>query len=133
GVTVICTGSHTGGGILRPDETTLFLDSFEPETLAEAIRQVLADDERRAAIGAAARRHAVKMFDPAKNARLVEGVYERVACSSEKTRLLYVHHRGDLGGAPSSLAELIRNLDRDRYDPHVYVPDGPAAELFADA
>jgi glycosyltransferase involved in cell wall biosynthesis len=133
GVTVICTGSQTGGGILRPDETTLFLDSFEPETLADAIRDALVDEERRRTIGQAARRHAVKMFDPATNAELVERLYQRVGATGEKTRLLYVHHRGDLGGAPSSLAELIRNLDRDRYDPHVYVPDGPAAELFADA
>jgi glycosyltransferase involved in cell wall biosynthesis len=133
GVPVICTGSRTGGGILRPDETTLFLGSSDSEALAQAIRNVLADAERRVAISAAARAHAVKMFDPAHNARRVEALYERVASSSGKTRVLYVHHRGDLGGAPSSLAELIRNLDHDRYDPHVYVPDGPAAELFAEA
>ena len=49
-----------------------------------------------------------------------------------RTPVLYVHHRPDLGGAPLSLAELIANLD-ERYEPHVYVPDGPAAKLFADA
>jgi hypothetical protein len=40
-----------------------------------------------------------------------------------------VHHRPQLGGAPSSLAQLIANLDR-RFEPHVYCPDGPAARLF---
>ena len=46
--------------------------------------------------------------------------------------MLYVHHRPQLGGAPSSLAQLIRNLD-DRFEPHVFCPEGPAADLFADA
>ena len=47
-----------------------------------------------------------------------------------RIRALYVHHRGELGGAPSSLAQLIEGLDRDRFEPHVYCPPGPAAELF---
>jgi glycosyltransferase involved in cell wall biosynthesis len=48
----------------------------------------------------------------------------------QRTPILYVHHRGQLGGAPRSLAELIVHLD-DRYEPHVYLPDGPAATLLA--
>jgi glycosyltransferase involved in cell wall biosynthesis len=44
--------------------------------------------------------------------------------------ILYVHHRGELGGAPASLAQLIEGLDRERFEPHVYCPPGPAAELF---
>jgi hypothetical protein len=43
-----------------------------------------------------------------------------------------VHHRPQLGGAPSSLAQLIRHLD-PRFEPHVFCPEGPAAELFAEA
>lgn len=48
-------------------------------------------------------------------------------------RVLYVHHRRELGGAPTSLAYLIRTLDRERFDPHVYCPEGAAAELFRQA
>src|SRR6266542_4129737 len=44
--------------------------------------------------------------------------------------LLFVHHRSELGGAPESLAYLIRELDRGRFEPHVYCPPGPAADLF---
>ena len=47
--------------------------------------------------------------------------------------ILYVHHRAELGGAPASLAQLIEALDRDRYEPHVYCPPGPAAALFRNA
>ena len=35
-------------------------------------------------------------------------------------------------GAPSSLAQLIRHLD-PRFEPHVFCPKGPAADLFAEA
>lgn len=49
-----------------------------------------------------------------------------------RTPVLYVHHREDLGGAPRSLAELIAHLD-ERWEPHVYVPEGRSAELFAEA
>jgi glycosyltransferase involved in cell wall biosynthesis len=49
-----------------------------------------------------------------------------------RIQVLYVHHRPQLGGAPLSLAELIRSLD-SRFEPHVYLPAGPAAELLADA
>jgi glycosyltransferase involved in cell wall biosynthesis len=46
--------------------------------------------------------------------------------------VLFVHHRPQLGGAPLSLAFLIRYLD-GRYEPHVYCPPGPAAALFSEA
>ncbi len=48
-------------------------------------------------------------------------------------RILFVHHRSELGGAPTSLSLLIRNIDRDRFEPHVYCPSGAAAELFRES
>ena len=53
--------------------------------------------------------------------------------AAPRIRILYVHHRGELGGAPESLAQLIRSLDRARFEPHVYCPPGAAARLFAEA
>ncbi len=53
--------------------------------------------------------------------------------AAPRIRILYAHHRGELGGAPESLAQLIRSLDRGRFEPHVYCPPGAAARLFADA
>jgi glycosyltransferase involved in cell wall biosynthesis len=47
--------------------------------------------------------------------------------------ILFVHHRPELGGAPRSLAYLIAELDRDRFEPHVYCPPGAAARLFREA
>ncbi len=47
--------------------------------------------------------------------------------------VLFVHHRSELGGAPESLSYLIRELDRSSFEPHVYCPPGPAAELFREA
>ena len=89
---------------------------------------------RRGASATAAPRatHAEKNFDPAKNARRIEAIYRRIAPQRERIPVLYVHHRPQLGGAPSSLAQLIRHLD-DRFEPHVFCPEGPAADLFAHA
>jgi glycosyltransferase involved in cell wall biosynthesis len=53
--------------------------------------------------------------------------------AARRTSILYVHHRPELGGAPSSLAQLIGGLDRARWEPHVFCPPGPAAGLFRDA
>jgi glycosyltransferase involved in cell wall biosynthesis len=45
-------------------------------------------------------------------------------------RILYVHHRPELGGAPQSLSYLLAALDRERFEPHVYCPPGPASDGF---
>lgn len=46
-------------------------------------------------------------------------------------KILYVQHSGAIGGAPRSLAFLIENLDREKYEPIVILVDhGPAEELF---
>ena len=50
-----------------------------------------------------------------------------------RTPVLYVHHRCELGGAPASLSYLIRELDDEQFEPHIYCPPGPAAELFREA
>jgi glycosyltransferase involved in cell wall biosynthesis len=47
--------------------------------------------------------------------------------------ILLVHHRPELGGAPTSLAYLIRELDRSRFEPHVFTPSGPVVQLFENA
>jgi glycosyltransferase involved in cell wall biosynthesis len=55
------------------------------------------------------------------------------AVTGRPTPVLFVHHRRELGGSPQSLYYLLRALDRDRFEPHVYCPPGPAAGLFEDA
>src|SRR2546423_3868844 len=50
-----------------------------------------------------------------------------------RTPVLFVHHRSELGGAPASLSYLIRELDHDQFEAHIYCPPGPAAELFRQA
>ncbi len=47
--------------------------------------------------------------------------------------VLYVHHRPELGGAPTSLYQLLRAVDRKRYRPVVLCPPGDTAALFASA
>lgn len=46
-------------------------------------------------------------------------------------KILYIHHGGELGGAPRSLSFLINDLDKTKYQPIVLmVADGPARKLF---
>jgi glycosyltransferase involved in cell wall biosynthesis len=132
GVPVVASGSRTGGGVVVPDETGVLVEDFTVEALADAVAELLRDPERRRRLGQAARAHAEENFDPGKNARRIEDIYRSVVPRREAGRIpiLYVHHRPQLGGAPSSLAQLIRNLD-PRFEPHVFCPEGPAAELFA--
>src|SRR5438876_6697608 len=56
-----------------------------------------------------------------------------VMASALRTPILLVHHRSELGGAPASLSYLIRELDKLEFEPHIYCPPGPAAELFREA
>jgi len=132
GVPVVASGSRTGGGVVVPGETGILVEDFGPETLADAVAELLRDEKRRTALGRAARAHAERNFDPAKNARRIEAIYRRILPKRDRIPILYVHHRPQLGGAPSSLAQLIANLD-ERFEPHVFCPEGPAAELFAAA
>ncbi|HUP32855.1 MAG TPA: glycosyltransferase family 4 protein [Gaiellaceae bacterium] len=133
GVPVIATGSRTGGGIVVPGETGLLLPMTSPAALADAVVALLRDPARARRIGSAARERAEREFEPATQAAKIQSVYRRILPEGRPTPILFVHHRPQLGGAPLSLAELIRHLDKERWEPHVLVPGGKAAELFADA
>jgi hypothetical protein len=69
-------GSHAGAGVLVPGKTGILLDDPTPAALADALRELIGDPELRARLGAAAAAHAQKRFDPVRNARAVERVYE---------------------------------------------------------
>ena len=131
GIPVVATGSRTGGGVLVDGVTGLLSEHSVP-ALVQAISSLIDQPERRAALGSAARRHAEESFDPVTNTRRIEAIYERLLQRRERTKVLFVHHRTQLGGAPTSLAWLIRNLGPS-YEPHVYVPEGPSADLFRSA
>jgi len=78
GVPVIATGTTTGGGVVEPGRTTILTDDFHAATLARTIAELLDDAERRHRIGAAAREHALRTFDPEQNARKLEELYDRL-------------------------------------------------------
>src|SRR5581483_212566 len=132
GVPVVASGSRSGGGVVVPGETGVLVPDYGVESIADAVAELLQDADRRQSLGRTARVHAEENFDPARNARRIESIYERILPRTDRIPILYVHHRPQLGGAPSSLAQLIRHLD-SRFEPHVFCPEGPAADLFADA
>jgi glycosyltransferase involved in cell wall biosynthesis len=133
GVPAVATGSHAGGGVLLDGETGLLVDDYSVDGMADAVESLLRDDERRTRIGATARAHAERTFSPEAAAGALQALYRRLSLTTRapgRAKVLFVHHRPQLGGAPTSLALLIRHLDRDVYEPHAYVPEGEAAELF---
>jgi glycosyltransferase involved in cell wall biosynthesis len=132
GVPVVASGSRTGGGVVVPGETGVLVPDYGVDSIADAVVELLQHAARRHELGRTARAHAEENFDPARNARRIESIYAQIIPAQDRIPILYVHHRPQLGGAPSSLAHLIRHLD-PRFEPHVFCPEGPAAELFADA
>jgi glycosyltransferase involved in cell wall biosynthesis len=112
GVPVVASGSRTGGGVVVPGETGVLVDDYGVDSIANAVAALLQDPKRRLALGRSARAHAEENFDPARNARRIEAIYGEIVPSRDRIPILYVHHRPQLGGAPSSLAQLIRHLDR---------------------
>jgi glycosyltransferase involved in cell wall biosynthesis len=76
GKPVDASGSKTGAGVLLPGKTGLLLDDAGPSAIAAALRLLIDDPELRAQLGSAAAEHAQRSFDPARNARAVEDVYD---------------------------------------------------------
>jgi len=64
--------------VLVPGITTVLARDTGAEAIADAVAELLADDDAREAIGAAARLHAIATFAPARIAELVGGAYAAV-------------------------------------------------------
>jgi glycosyltransferase involved in cell wall biosynthesis len=78
GKPVVASGSVDGAGVLLPGETGLLLQDASPEHLAAALRLLIDDPDLRHRLGEAAAEHARLRFDPARNARAVERVYDEL-------------------------------------------------------
>ena len=51
-----------------------------------------------------------------------------------RKKIVYFHHGGTVGGAPLSLLFLLKQLDRQRFDPLVvFTADGPVVKRYRDA
>jgi glycosyltransferase involved in cell wall biosynthesis len=61
--------------VLVPGVTTVFARDTGAEAIADAVAELLADDDAREAMGAAARLHALATFDPTRIAELVARAY----------------------------------------------------------
>ncbi len=66
--------------------TGLLVDDDRPESVAEALRALVAQPERAAAMGRAGRERARALFGPDAHAAQVEAVYRRVLAARERSR-----------------------------------------------
>jgi glycosyltransferase involved in cell wall biosynthesis len=78
GKPVVASGSRDGAGILLPGRTGFLLDDARPQNIAAALRELIAAPDLRSRLGAAALDHARARFDPLRNARAVEAVYDEL-------------------------------------------------------
>jgi glycosyltransferase involved in cell wall biosynthesis len=78
GKPVVASGSRDGAGILLPGRTGFLLDDARPERIASALRELIAEPRLRERLGSAALDHARERFDPVRNARAVEAVYDEL-------------------------------------------------------
>jgi glycosyltransferase involved in cell wall biosynthesis len=76
GKPVVASGSRDGAGLLLPERTGILVDDPTPAHLADALRRLVVDSGLRTRMGAAAAAHAAETFDPLRNAKLVEDVYD---------------------------------------------------------
>ena len=133
GVPVVASGSRTGGGVVVPGETGVLVSDYGVDSIADAVAELLQRRPSGASSSAAPHAHTPRRTSIRRATRAESRRSTTRSCPSrDRIPILYVHHRPQLGGAPSSLAQLIRHLD-PRFEPHVFCPEGPAAELFADA
>ena len=63
---------------IRHGETGLLVDDDHPETVAQALGEILADPARGRAMGAAARARAESHFSHDRSVETVEGVYREL-------------------------------------------------------
>lgn len=96
GLPAVVTARGALPEIVRPGETGLVVPE-DPDALARAWQELLASPERRARMGAAARRRAESRFAPARLAAEVEALYARAL------RLGRASAAPSVGSAPSGL------------------------------
>jgi glycosyltransferase involved in cell wall biosynthesis len=78
GKPVVASGSSDGGGLLIDGETGILLEDRSPPAIAAALERLIDDPALRARMGARAAAHARQQFDPRRNARAIERVYDEL-------------------------------------------------------
>lgn len=78
GLPVVATASGGVPEIVLGGETGMLVPAGEPETMADAIAEVLASPETARALGDAGRQRALRRFDVRRVAREVEAIYETI-------------------------------------------------------
>lgn len=112
-----CVVARASGSreLVIDDETGRTYAPDDADELEEAVRRCLSEDG--AAMGRRARQVAEARYGIAAVATAYEALYRRLL--HPPRRVLYVENGIGYGGAIICLRHLVRNLDRDRYEPMV--------------
>ncbi len=110
-------------------ETGELVPPNDPDRLAEVLARLLADPDRRRAMGANGRRRVEALFSESLMLRRLTELYDHLCTRIEPTAhqpvpVLYTTCRGSLqGGGQQSLLQLLTHLDRHQFRPTLLCPE----------
>lgn len=110
-------------------ETGELVPPNDPDRLAEALARVLADPDRRRAMGANGRRRVEALFSESLMLRRLTELYDDLCAHigppvHRPVPVLYATCRGNLqGGGQQSLLQLLTHLDRRQFRPTLLCPE----------
>ncbi len=114
-------------------ETGWLVPPADAEALADRIAQLLADQDLRTRFGEAGHRRIAERFTLKAMVNTISSMYDR-RVRPTRTKVLFVNNSADVYGASRCLVRLVRNLDREKFEPVVIIPErGPLEAALAGA
>jgi glycosyltransferase involved in cell wall biosynthesis len=127
--------TNIGGSVEQvvDGETGWLVPPGDADALADRLALLLADREMRARFGEAGHRRVAERFTLIGMVKTLASIYAGRMRTSRK-KVLLVNNSADVYGASRCLLRFVRNLDREKFEPIVVIPErGPLEGALAEA
>ncbi len=97
----------------------------DPDALAEKIKILVTDKNKRKKMGREGKRKFSKKFDVKGMIQRIDELYTSLLDKKNigKVHILYIHNNLNIGGGEQSLINLWKNLDKEKYSLHLLIPE----------
>ncbi|MFT7626071.1 MAG: glycosyltransferase involved in cell wall biosynthesis, partial [Myxococcota bacterium] len=119
GLPVVATRTCGTEEAMDPGRSGYLVPPAQPKALANRAAALLASPEQAAAMGQHGKQYLSDEFSRQRMVERIASVVRSELASARRIPVLYLITELGVGGAQSSLARLLRRLDRDRYAPTV--------------